>query len=157
MKILCQLLIITFMQCFPGHVLADNGGWDLSFLNEHPYRKGKQRVDLSELNNKEEVAIVRDAINPIMQFFYSLTQKEFRKETLELRTTENGRRVLRYPPMQDEMNRYGFSKIWKWYVIDANTIQLSAELNTVLRDKRSIDENFIFIKVDGQWKFDRHE
>lgn len=150
------ILVTIFMMTIYCDVSAD-GGYDLRFLNEQPYRKGKQRVDLSEVNNEHELTVIREAINPIMQFFYSLSYIQFRPDILELRTTERGRQLLRYPPLDTNTNRYAFTKLWKWHVIDEHTLEVSAEFKNLLRDKASYNDHFVFIKVDKQWKFDHHE
>ena len=152
---LAALIIFILIKSITS-IPANMAGLDQSFLHRQPYKKGKQRVDLNAVTEEKDMRIIREAIDPIMRFFYGLGQTSFRPDVLLQCTTESGRKTLRYPPQDTEFNRYLFTKIWHWKVIEGKTIAVDAEFENLLGD-RFYKDHYIFIKQGDTWKFDRHE
>lgn len=136
---------------------AAQSNLDLSFLKSPPNRKTKSRVNLSSIDNDRDLAVIKDAIDPIVRFFLVITQVRQPMAVIESVTTEKGMKHLRYPPAQNEVIRYISRRLWNWRVIDEATISLSVEFRGLTERDRPYLDNFVFVKTDTGWKFDRHE
>lgn len=128
---------------------------DTSFLKEEPYRKQKQKVDLSSIQTEQDLAVVKAAINPIMKFiggtFFIRLPAVVEKDLL----TENGRAVLQRPPVQNEHNRYSSQQIGPWRVCGEDTLSVQVRFSDLF-GRKFWTQDFLFIHDGITWRFDDH-
>ncbi|MGK5020833.1 hypothetical protein [Janthinobacterium sp. LB2P10] len=130
---------------------------DFSFMKEPPNRKIKNRVDLSAIKTAEDLAVVKEAINPVMDFFQVYSQVRAIPSSFSALATSNGIKQMRFPPKIDHLNYYISKKMWNWAVHDPQTIFLSVDFRGMPPDNGAHRETFVFVKRDGAWLFDRHD
>lgn len=128
---------------------------DISFLKEEPYRKTKQKVDISSLKTAHDLSVVKEAINPIMRFVVGMSFAELPASVNEKLLTDYGRTVLQRPPLRNELKRYSVAEINNWHVCGENKISFSARFSDLLQ-KNHWKEEFFFVRTDDGWRFDGH-
>lgn len=128
---------------------------DTGFLKEEPFRKAKQAVDLSGIGSADEIAVVRDAIDPVMRFLVALMYTRLPAAVSRELMTEHGRAVLRRPPVRNANNRYALQRVGNWRVCGADTLVFDATYADLLRRDRW-EAGFLFKKIDGAWRFHAH-
>lgn len=128
---------------------------DTSFLKEEPYRKQKQKVDLSSIQTVQDLAVVKAAINPIMRFiggtFFIKLPAVVEKDLL----TENGRAVLQRPPVQNQYNRFSSQQIGPWRICGKDTLSVRVRFSDLL-GREFWTQDFLFINDGITWRFDDH-
>jgi hypothetical protein len=130
---------------------------DFSFMKEPPDRKIKNRVDLSAIKTAEDLAVVKDAINPVMDFFQVYSQVRATPSSFSALASSDGIKQMRFPPKIDHLNYYISKKIWNWVVHDPQTIFLTVDFRGMPPDTGVHRDTFVFVKRDGVWLFDRHD
>lgn len=128
---------------------------DNSFLKEEPYRKTKQKVDISSLQTAHDLSVAKEAINPIMRFVIGMSFAELPAAVNDKLLTDHGRTVLQRPPLRNELKRYSVAEINNWHVCDENKISFSASFSDLLQ-KNQWKEDFFFVRTDDGWRFDDH-
>lgn len=128
---------------------------DTRFLRSEPYRKTKQKVDISSIENEHDLAVLRDAIDPIMRFMVGMSFAELPPAVGDLLMTANGRTTLRRPPLRNEHKRYSVASVSDFTVCGDTAISCSAVFSNLLRDD-SWRERFLFVKSASGWRFDGH-
>ncbi|MGK5043459.1 hypothetical protein ACQ4WQ_24295 [Janthinobacterium sp. GB1R12] len=130
---------------------------DFGFMKEPPNRKIKNRVDLSEIKTAEDLAVVKESINQVMDFFQVYSQVRATQASFSALATSNGIKQMRFPPKIDNINYYISKKMWNWVVHDSQTISLTVDFRGMPPDAGVHRDTFVFVKRDGIWLFDRHE
>jgi len=130
---------------------------DFSFMKEPPNRKIKNRADLSAIKTAEDLAVVKEAINPVMDFFQVYSQVRATPSSFSALATSNGIKHMRFPPKIDNLNYYISKKMWNWVVHDPQTIFLTVDFRGMPPDTGVHRDTFVFVKRDGVWLFDRHD
>lgn len=131
---------------------------DTRFLKEQPYRKMKQMVDLSGVTKETDLAVIKDGINPILFFFANITQESISTERMSQIATSAGAQRLRLPPLQSSgRGRYGQAEKFNWKVTGDSMITVTARSHDMIRRSLTYTDTYIFVKENGEWKFDRHE
>ncbi|MFA9275002.1 MAG: hypothetical protein ACEQSE_09020 [Candidatus Aquirickettsiella gammari] len=130
---------------------------DKAFLNKEPFRKGKQTVDLANLTRSQDLLIVEEAINDVMKFIYILAQTKINFPALHDVATDNGIVNLKFPPIQNQSNRFMYQKIGNWKIVNTETLSFDVEFRDLLKKEEPYDASFIFIRTNNGWRFDRHE
>ncbi|MCX7173069.1 MAG: hypothetical protein NT159_03890 [Proteobacteria bacterium] len=131
---------------------------DTSFLKEQPYRKIKQRVDLTGVASQADLDVIKDGINPIVLFFAHLNLKDIPPERMFHIATHAGAQRLRLPPLElVGGGRYYPEKMYDWKVTGDSTITVTASFQDPIKKAASpYTDTFVFVKGDGKWQFDRH-
>ncbi|WP_332861972.1 hypothetical protein [Janthinobacterium svalbardensis] len=132
------------------------GALDLGFMNEAPNRKFKRRVDLSGITRAVDLAVVKAAINPIVQFFQMTGQVRQPAHAIRMVTTHNGELALIKPPRIDDYNYLLARRLWNWTVHDAQTISLTVEFVGLSNTQPHYSNTYVFVERYGTWLFDRH-
>ncbi|WP_219135679.1 hypothetical protein [Janthinobacterium sp. UMAB-60] len=132
------------------------GALDLAFMEEAPNRKFKRRVDLSGITRADELAVVKAAINPIVQFFQMTGQVRQPAHAIRMVTTHNGELALIKPPRIDDYNYLLARRLWNWTVHDAQTISLTVEFVGLSNTQPHYSNTYVFVERYGTWLFDRH-
>ncbi|MGK5038002.1 hypothetical protein [Janthinobacterium sp. LB3P118] len=130
---------------------------DFRFMKEPPNRKIKNRVDLSAIKTAEDLAVVKEAINAVMDFFQVYSQVRATPSSFFALATSNGIKHMRFPPKIDNLNYYISKKMWNWVVHDPQTIFLTVDFRGMPPDTGVHRDTFVFVKRDGVWLFDRHD
>lgn len=169
MRHFSQILLLCAM-FFGASVAAQVGGTvkplDLSFLKENPYRKQKIGVDLSTIQTAEDLEVVKEAVNPIVWFFSTLSLGHD-LNSLSAKLTEGASQRLRFPPLMnlhnpspnsvaEKRSRVIHKNQYDWTVVDKNTIAVTCSFGFFDLKGDYIDR-FVFVKDKGVWKFDRHD
>ena len=132
------------------------GALDLGFLDEAPNRKFKRRVDLSAITRADDLAVVKAAINPIVQFFQMTGQVRQPAHAIRMVTTRNGELALIKPPRIDDYNYLLARRLWNWTVHDAQTISFTVEFVGLSPTQPHYVNTYVFVERYGSWLFDRH-
>lgn len=132
-----------------------NSDLDHSFLKKEPYRKTKQKVDISSVKNGCDLAVIRTAINPIMRFLVGLSFSKFPPAVSDELLTERGRLALQLPPLRNEFKRYSVDDIRDWRVCGSDKLSFEATFSDLLR-RNFWKSDFLFIKTESGWRFDDH-
>jgi len=130
-------------------------GLDRRFLASEPYRKTKQRVNLSSITDERDLAVIRDAINPLMRFIVGISFAELPPAVRDMLMTEHGRTVLRRPPLRNEKKRYSIAEMSDWKVCDETQVSFNAIFSDILK-KNVWKETFSFVKSPAGWQFHDH-
>ena len=132
---------------------------DTSFLKEQPYRKLKQRVDLSSVTSESDLAVIRDGINPIMFFFANLGYITIPPQHMIKITTSAGAHRLRLPPVDSRRSngRFASKEKFNWKVTGDSMITVTANFRDKHGKSTPYTDSYIFVKENGVWKFDRHD
>jgi len=126
-----------------------------SFLTEEPYRKTKQKVDLSSIKSQPELMVVKSAINPVMRFIVATSFTELPPYANEKLLTDHGRLVLRRPPIRNKFNRYAVAIMRNWKTCGDKQVSFEASFSDLLQ-KNFWHEKFLFVKTPDGWRFDGH-
>ena len=137
------------------HPAAATQPLDTRFLKEEPYRKTKQKVDLSSIRTEHDLAVVKAAINPIMHFMVDVHFTEAPPELTEKLMTEHGRAVLRRAPARNKFNRYSVASMSNWKVCGDKMLSLDATFSDLLR-RKFWQEQYLFVETADGWRFDEH-
>lgn len=127
---------------------------DTAFLQEEPYRKQKQQVDLSSVKSAQDMAVIRHAINPVMRFFIGLNFPELPPAVDRELLTGHGRQVLQRPPMRSKYNRYLGHRFSHWQVC-GDQLSVHAVFTDLLR-KDFWQADFLFVRDGHSWRFEDH-
>lgn len=129
---------------------------DTGFLKQEPYRKTKQKVDLSSVQTEHDLAVVKAAINPIMHFMVDVQFTETPPVLTEKLMTEHGRAVLRRAPARNKFNRYSVARMSNWKVCGDKMVSLDATFSDLL-GKKFWQEQYLFVEAADGWRFDDHK
>jgi len=129
---------------------------DTGFLRDEPYRKTKQRVDLSSIRSERELSVVKAAINPVMEFMIGVSFAELPPALTEKLMTEHGRTVLRRAPLRNELKRYSVAKMSNWKVCGGTMVSLDATFSDLL-GRKFWNEKYLFVETPDGWRFDDHK
>jgi len=129
---------------------------DTRFLKEEPYRKTKQKVDLSSIQSEHDLAVIKAAINPVMRFMVDVTFTDMPPALPEQLMTEHGRSVLRRAPVRNKFNRYAVARMSNWKVCADKQLSLDAVFSDLL-GKKSWAEKYLFVETPDGWRFDDHK
>lgn len=139
---------------FPLSALASET-LDASFLKTEPYRKQKQIVDVSSVRTVHDLAIVKDAITNVMRVLGGITFEFTPRTVAQELLTARGRDSLKLPPLRNAVKRFGPRRVHNWSFCGDDGLAFDVIYTDLLREKKWI-ENFVFVKTDGIWQFDRH-
>lgn len=128
---------------------------DTSFLKDEPYKKQKQKVDLSAIKTEHDMAVVKQAIDPVMRFIVGLIFADVPPSVAAELMTEHGRAVLKRPPLRNKFNRYASHRIGNWRVCGAGALSIHVVF-TDLVERRFWSEQFYFVNDGSGWRFDDH-
>jgi len=128
---------------------------DLSFVKQEPYSKAKQALDTTSITTAHDARVIGEAIRPIMRVLMSLTQLYVIEPVSKEVLTENGRTVLRQPPLRTDKNRLSIASVGGWKVCGDDKLSFTATYHDLFR-KNPWTESFLFTKVDGIWRFHDH-
>ena len=162
LSLLCGALVVSAAQAedAPYAMRAASapvpGALDLGFLDEAPNRKFKRRVDLSAITRADDLAVVKAAINPIVQFFQMTGQVRQPAHAIRMVTTRNGELALIKPPRIDDYNYLLARRLWNWTVHDAQTISFTVEFVGLSPTQPHYVNTYVFVECYGSWLFDRH-
>lgn len=154
---ICRIILLTVTIFAQPHMTSDSvaSEIDTRFLSEQPYRKTKQRVDVSGISNAADMLIFRSAVNDIMRFVYMITMISPKTEYLERNATKAGQGRLKLPPIRHGgVTRLVANKISYIKVVDNATIVLDIDYHW--GGQPQYQSTFVFIKTESGWKFDRH-
>ena len=129
---------------------------DSSFLRQEPYKKQKQVVDVSSVKSADDLAVVREAIDPIMRFLVGLTFATLPEAVSRELMTQNGRQVLQRPPLRSKVKRYTTVEVSNWRVCGTDAVSFDAIYAESLKRKDTWKQNFVFNKTGGVWRFNEH-
>jgi hypothetical protein len=155
MKTCLRLSIAALAIFLQACAVTASGTTGPRFLKEEPYRKVKQRVDVSSVKNERDLAVVSDAIDTIMKFVVSMSFTKTTRLMASDLMTEHGRSVLNMPPIRNEFKRYSMYSINNWKICGDDALSFDATYSDLLqRDFWS--EKYMFVKMSGAWRFDDH-
>ena len=139
------------------HVVPAVAGQDLDtgFLREEPYRKQKQNVDLSSIRTERDMAVVKQAMTPVMRFIVGLVFTKPNPAVDRDVMTEHGRLVLKRPPIRSQYNRYIAYRVGDWKVCSETMLSFHAEFGDLFH-KNLWEEDFLFVNEGNGWRFDDH-
>jgi len=155
MKASLRLSIAALAILLQACVSAAPGTTDPRFLREEPYRKVKQRVDVSSVKNGHDMAVVGDAVDTIMRFVVSMAFTKTTRLMSSDMMTRQGRSVLKMPPVRNEFNRYSMYSINNWKICGEDALSFDATYSDLLR-RDFWSEKYLFVKTAGVWRFDDH-
>ncbi len=156
------LAVAILCQIYPSVAIgATKEQFESLFQKPDPYFKQKRMIDLADVTREEDVAIIRDAINPIILFLINYGQDAGPNSKFDPLVTKDGAIRLTRPHIPTGGKHHYYSQSKKnWKVIDPLTISL----DVVFVDARhpntteyNFTAHFVFVKRNGGWKFDRHE
>ncbi len=125
------------------------------FLKEQPFKKVKQRIDVSCIKSKKSLEILEEAIYPILQIVLISSSPNPSIETINNATTDNGAKNLKYPYLDSYGNRYIYEKIVIKKVED-DQIDVDMYFIDLLGKQKLQKFEQIYIKKNGKWGFDRY-
>lgn len=137
-------------------VAVEAGQMSKPFLAEEPYRKTKQKVDLSSIKTQSALLVVKSAINPAMRFIVAISFVELPPYASEKLLTDHGRLVLRRPPMRNKFKRYSVATMRNWKTCGDKQVSFEAVFSDLLQ-KNFWHEHFLFIETPDGWRFDGHK
>jgi len=128
---------------------------DLSFVTQEPFRKAKQALDTSSITTAHDARVIGEAITPIMRLLVALSYADLPESVSREVLTDNGRAVLRQPPMSTQRNRLGITNVGAWQVCGDDRLSFTAIRHDLFR-KNPWADRYLFTKVDGVWRFHDH-
>ena len=152
------VVFAVFLLALPLTVVAQAPtALDTRFLKEQPYRKMKQRVDLSGVTKETDLAVIKEGINPIMFFLGALAQEDVPVQKVMKIATSAGAQRLRLPPLQGSgRQRYTPREKFNWKVTGDSMITVTVRFHDMIRPALTYTDTYIFLKEHGEWKFDRY-
>jgi len=152
-RMLQTMAVMAALLC--GAAATAEAGPDLAFVKQEPFRKQKQNLDTSSITTAHDARVIGEAITPVMRLLVALSYARFPESVNKDVLTENGRAVLRQPPLRNEKNRLLFASVSGWKVCGDEMLSFSATYLDLFR-KNPWTQNFLFTKVDGVWRFHDH-
>jgi hypothetical protein len=91
-----------------------------------------------------------------MRLIYILGQTETNWTALKEVTTNSGLANLKFPPVQNQSNRFMPQAIDNWKIIDNKTLSFDVVFRDLLKNQEAYQSSFVFVKNGQGWQFDRH-
>lgn len=147
-----SFFLILFFQALPA---SAGQPFDISFLRDEPYRKTKQKVDVSSVKTEEDLLTIKATIDSAMALMVAISFVEPAPAVEKELLTDHGRLVLRLPPLRNAFKRYSVAHISNWHVCGDAAVSFNAVFSDLLQ-RDFWQETFLFVRsVDG-WRFEDH-
>jgi hypothetical protein len=128
---------------------------DYGFLKKEPYRKTKQRVDVSSIKTCDALSVLAESIDSVTQFLVGISFGHVSPIVSDRNMTEHGRQVLRLPPLRNPLKRYSVQKIEDWTICGREVLSFDATFSDLLQ-KNFWTESFTFVNTVDGWRFEDH-
>lgn len=140
---------------------------NVDFLDQEPRRKLKKRVCRDAIQTQSQADQLKFSLNSIMSFLGAISYLDHAHEEVQRTVrpqfdatiTENGRKVLRLPPLNKKPIFVGERRTYgEFHLLEFPTpkeIHLVVDFRELLGSYGYYDK-FVFVLEGDNWKFDRH-